>query len=245
MQCLDVQFYMRLRRHANDELDAVVIADLDRHLAGCPACAVDSRNALSFDRAISTAMKAVVIPAGLRDKLLTQVLAYRGTSLRRKAYRLTALAASVFLAIGLGFGIFSATRPNLDTDALVMRADEQIQDPEGSIQRWLIARHFPAQLPAPFNAEYLTFLGFERIQDRDVPVIIFGGSSDRGFAKIYLFHTNGAFNLDPKTLRDAQASNTRAIVKSLPQTPDVVYMIVYTGHDLQPFLRVGSDPSAL
>lgn len=236
MQCRDAQFYLRLRRHAHDELGADVAADLDRHIVGCTACALDSQAALAFDRSLAAAMKAVAVPADLRDKLHTQFLAYRGTVLRRKAYRLTALAASLFLVIGLGFGVFSASRPKLDTDALVMNADEQIQNPEGAIKRWLIAQHFPAQLPMQFNADLLVSLGSERIQGQDVPVMIFGGSVEHGFAKVYLFRKNGEFDLDTQNLRDAQASNTRAIVKSQPQAPGVVYVIVYTTHDLQPFL---------
>jgi hypothetical protein len=241
MQCRDAQFYLRLRRHTNDELGADVVADLDRHIVGCPACALDSRIALSFDRAIATAMKTVAVPTGLRDKLLTQVLAYRGTVLRRKAYRLTALAASLFLVIGLGYGVFSASRPKLDTIDLVMRADEQIQDPDRTIQLWLTAQHFPAQLPLPLNADLLVSLGSERIQGQDVPVIIYRGPTERGFAKVYLFRESGEFKLDSQSLQDAQASNTSArVLKSQPQAPGVVYVIVYTERDLQPFLRAGS-----
>lgn len=237
MQCRDAHFYLRLRRHANDELGDDLISDLDRHLAGCPDCAIDSRNALIFDRAVASAMKSVVIPAGLRDKLLTQVMVHQGNRLRRSAYRMTALAASLLLVLGLGFGMFSASRPKLDTDALVRSQDEQIQNPEHAIKHWLTAQHFPDQLPLPFNPDLLLLLGSERVQGRDVPVIVFGGAVERGYAKVYLFRSTGEFNIDPKDLRDAQASNTRAIVKKLPQAPGVVYVVVYTGHDLQPFLQ--------
>jgi hypothetical protein len=239
MQCRDAQFYLRLRGHANQELGADCTSELNRHLLGCSDCARDSDRALSFDRSVATAMKNIVIPSGLRDKLATQVLAYRGAILRRRIYRATALAASLLLMVGVGYGIFSASRPRLDTDALVMRADEQIQDPEGAIQKWLSAGHFPAQLPLPFNTDLLISLGSERIQGHDVPVMVFGGSLERGFAKIYLLRSDGAFNLDPRTLRDAQASNTHAIVLNSPSPGSgLVYVIVYTGHDLQPFLRV-------
>ena len=59
MHCNDAQFYLRLRRHAGDELGVDVTADLDRHLAGCPACAADAGRALVFDRAIASALRAV------------------------------------------------------------------------------------------------------------------------------------------------------------------------------------------
>ena len=110
MQCRDAQFYLRLRRHAGDELGVDVTVDLDRHLAGCPACATDARGAEAFDRAVAVAVRAVPVPAGLRDKLLTQASVHHGTAIRRKVYRVAALAASLFFGVGLAFGVFSVSR---------------------------------------------------------------------------------------------------------------------------------------
>jgi hypothetical protein len=243
MQCRDAQFYIRLRRHANDELGADITTDLDRHCVECPACLLDFRQTLAFDRAVATAMKSVVVPVGLRDKLLTKVLVHRGTVLRRKAYQIAALAASLFLVIGLAFGLFSVSRPKLDLNQLAYDADDQIQEPEKAIQNWLVAQHFPAQLPLPFNPDLLVSLGSEKIKGRDVPVIVFRGSTEHGFAKIYLFRKNGEFNLDPQSLRDGHASIAHAMV--LPEQPnnsEFVYVIVYTVFDLKQFFKA---PSAL
>src|SRR5262245_10939969 len=135
MQCRDAQFYLRLRRHAGDELGADVTADLDRHCAGCPACAADARPAASFDRAVTAAMRSVPVPAGLRDKLLTLASAHRGGVIRRQAYKVAALAASIFFATGLAFGVFTASRPKIDTYALVVNSDDFIQDPDGALRR--------------------------------------------------------------------------------------------------------------
>jgi hypothetical protein len=240
MQCRDSQFFIRIRRHSNDELGAEVGADLDRHTAACADCARDSRATLSFDRAVARTMNAVTIPSNLHDKLVAGVLLHRSAVLRRSVYRATALVASVLLAIGLGFGAFSASRPRMDTDALVMHAEEQFQDPEASIHNWLVANHYPAQLPVSFNPDLLVSLGSERIQGKDVSTIVFRTPPDRGFgfAKVYLLRRNGSLNLDPQTVRDAQASNARAIVlKDSPNASGLVYVIVYTGHDLLPFLK--------
>ncbi len=147
MQCRDAQFYLRLRRHAGDELGADVTADLDRHTAGCPACAADARSAASFDRAVAVAMRAVSVPTGLRDKLSTLASAHRGAVIRRKAYHLAALAASLFLVVGLAFGMFSASRPKIDTNLMVMNNDELIQNPDGKLLRWLAEQKLPNATP--------------------------------------------------------------------------------------------------
>ncbi len=243
MQCRDAQFYLRLRRHAGDELGAEVGADLDRHLAGCPACAADARAAASFDRAVAAAMHSVPVPAGLHDKLAALASAYRGGVLRRQAYKAAAVAASLFLGLGLAFGLFSASRPKIDTNAMVVGSDRLYQDPDGALRQWLADQNFPDRLPEPFNPDLLISLGAERVQGKDVPVAAFRHPTERGFAKVYLFRDDGTYNL--KDLQDAQASFTMARRIGDPaRFRGVQYVVVFTHHAgnpgddlLKPFLR--------
>jgi hypothetical protein len=244
MQCRDAHFFLRLRRQANDELGSDVSADLDRHLAGCPECALDSQIVQSFDSAVASAMKSVAVPMGLRDKLLSQAMSQRGTVIRRKVYQLAALAASLFLIVGVSFGIFSASRPRLDTEILVNNTDELIQNSNTKMNQWLAAQNFPTELPLPFNTDLIYSLGHERIQGKDVPVILFGAppergfANERGFAKLYLFHENSDFKLDKQTLRNADASNAHAkVLTGQGKAAGVVYIVVYTTHDLEPFMQ--------
>src|SRR3954453_23761537 len=123
MECRDAQFYLRLRRHAADELGADVTAALDGHCATCGACSADSRAAAQFDRAVASAMKAVPVPAGLRERLITQAARAQGAALRQKAYRVGGLVAAGMLLVGLGISVFSTTRPTFDTKKLVQTED--------------------------------------------------------------------------------------------------------------------------
>jgi hypothetical protein len=248
MQCRDAQFYLRLRRHAGDELGAEVSGDLDRHVAGCPACAADARSAASFDRAVARAMTAVPVPAGLHDKLMTLASAHRGGVIRRKAYQVAALAASIFLVAGLSFGIFTATRPRIDGNTIVTSTDRLVQDPDGALRDWLIAQKLPDQLPEPFDPDLLFHLGKETVQGKDVPVVLFRHRTDpRGFARVYIFRDDGTYNL--KDLQDAQASHSMARVINDPvRFRGVKYVIVHTVHPdpvdrnlLKPFLRQSRD----
>jgi hypothetical protein len=236
MQCRDAQFYLRLRRHPGDELGTDVTADLDRHLAGCVACAADAGRAAGFDRAVASALRAVPVPAGLRDKLLAQASTQHGGVIRRKVYRVAALAASLFVGVGLAFGVFSASRPKIDSNDLVRRTDEQIEDRDGRILgQWLADQKFPTELPLPFDPTLVISMGSEKVQGADVPVVVFGHPTERGFAKVYIFRTNGSYKLDG--LRDAQASHTAAVViADERQFRGVNYVIIHTGRDLTPFL---------
>jgi hypothetical protein len=236
MQCRDAQFYLRLRRQAGDELGAEVTADLDRHLAGCPACAADAGRAAAFDRAVANALRSVPVPAGLRDKLLAQSSTHHGAVIRRKVYRVAALAASLFFGVGLAFGVFSASRPKIDPTELVIRHDEQMQDREGRLlSQWLTAQKFPDRLPEAFDPSLIISMGTEKVQGTEVPVVTFAHPTERGFAKVYIFRTNGSYNTE--LLRDAQASHTAAIViEDQRQFRGVKYVILHTGRDLTPFL---------
>lgn len=247
MECRDAQFYLRLRRHAGDELGAEVSTDLSRHLVSCTTCAALANTAESFDRAVAAAVGNVPVPAGLRDRLFAEASAFRGGVIRRQVYRVSAVAASVLLALGIGFGAFFANRPKIDTSLMVMAADQQIQDPDATIRQWLIEHRFPDRLPEPFNPELLMSLGTERVQGADVPVVVFRHPDGPGFAKVYIFATNGTVNLD--NLRVTNASHTIAEVIADPlQFRGVKYVIVHTVHPvgphenpLKPFLRPGRD----
>jgi hypothetical protein len=238
MHCRDAQFYLRLRRQAGDELGGDIAADLNRHLAGCPACGADAASAASFDRAVAGALRAVPVPPGLRDKLLAQASAQHGAVIRHKLYRVTALAASVFLAVGLAFGLFSG-RPKLDAEALVIANDELSQQPDQVLARWLAGLKVPPELPKPFDPELLVFLGSEPIQGKDVPVAVFRHRTDpREVAKVYILRSNGPFDI--RDLRPAGISNTVAeVIDESPRHPGVKYLIVYkhTPDGLKPFLN--------
>lgn len=245
MECRDAQFYLRLRRHAADELGPDASAPLEGHLATCPACAADARAAASFDRAVASAMRAVPVPPGLRDRLIAHVGARQGLVLRRKLYRSAVAAAASVVLILLGVGLFSSARPKVDTDALVNAADEQMSNPPESTRRWLAAHRLPDRLPWSFDYDLLVYKGVERLQGNDVPVLVFRSPNDNGFAKVYAFRHDGHFDL--KNVHDAQASHSTATVHREERFGGITYVVVYTGgpQGLQQFLATNRGIGAI
>jgi hypothetical protein len=240
MDCRDAQFYLRLRRPGSDDLDPDAAAALDRHLAGCAACAAAGRALAGFDAAVGRAMRAVPVPEGLRDQLFAEVATRRGALLRRTAYRYLAVAASVLVTCGLALGVYSAARPQADVTALVVRGDElgQPQGAERQIAAFLKAQSLPA-LPESFDPALFIHAGTESVQGRDVPVLVFRARTGEGLAKVYAFRGT-AFKLD--AIRDEQASLFSA--KPYPNpSAGMTYVVVFTGMDLTPFLR-GDGPRA-
>lgn len=243
MDCRDAQFYLRMRRHATDELGPDVTAPLRDHLSACPACAADSRALESFDRALASAMVKVSVPAGLRDRLVAHAAAKRSVILRRKAYQAASLTAAALLLIGIGISVFTITRPRLDPDALVRANGEQYADPEGFTRQWLAAQNLPDRLPLPFDYDLLVSCQHEHVQGRDVPVVTFRDRQGSGFAKVYLFPHDGRFDL--KNVQEANSSHARAEVFVKQEGRGVTYVFVHTGgpDGLRHFFRTGGGTS--
>jgi hypothetical protein len=248
MECRDAQFYLRFRRPGSDDLDPADAAALGRHLAACPPCAADARFVTAFDAAVASAMRAVPVPTGLRTRLIAATSAQRGATLRRRAYRGLALAASVLLTAGLALGVFTATRPHPETYALAMKGDELAKvmqqgfqvpvgrpaddrtDPhlasanEAAVRKWLAAEGLPAALPEDFDYGLLLSYHWEGVQGRKVPVVWFRERGGPGFAKVYVFRAT-QFNL--KGVAEAQASHCQAMPLRSPD-PSVAYVVVFT-----------------
>jgi hypothetical protein len=241
MECRDAQFYLRFRRPGADELGPEAAADLDRHLAECPMCGPAARAEAAFDRAMGTAMTAVPIPAGLRNALVAHVAASRGAVLRRKAYRSAGLLAAAVLLVGVGLGLLN-TKKAPDVDALIALFESQAApDPHGeAVGHWLAQHNLPPTLPADFDFALHEDHRVERVQNRDVPVIVFRDRNGQGKAKVYAFREDARFAL--KTLREengksAPSSQCTVTYIAPPETPGVVYVIVHTGPTLAPFLK--------
>lgn len=240
MECRDAQFYLRFRRPGSDELGPETAADLDRHLAQCPMCGPAARAEATFDRAVSAAMTAVPVPAGLRNALVAHVAARRGAVLRRKAYRTAGLVAAAALLVGVGLGLLN-TKVNPDVDSLIALFESRAeQDQQRVVQTWLAQHRLPHQLPENFDYGLHDYHAVERVQDRNVPVVAFRERGGTGYAKVYIFRESAGFDLKQvreqagKSLASSQCIVTYA---TLDEAPGVVYVIVHTGPTLAPFQK--------
>ncbi|MCI0699554.1 MAG: hypothetical protein L0241_00515 [Planctomycetia bacterium] len=238
MECRDAQFYLRLRKQTGDELGPDVTAALEGHLAGCSACALDSQRAMAFDRALGSAMKAVPVPPGLRERLISHVSGKQGTIRRRQAYRFGGALVAALLLVGIGLGWFSNTRPKVDGNEIVADLHDQWGFPQKSTEEWLAAQKLPNTLPLPFDYTLFVNKGFEDLKGkgRYVPVVVFR-SREGEIAKVYIFRADGPFDL--KTLQAWEFSNARS---EIHQHHGFTYVVAYTGRDLQPFLRPAAAP---
>ena len=217
-------------------------AGLEAHVAACPHCAGLAASEAALHRAFATAMQSVPVPADLHAKLLRDGFAVRGARHRRTVYRWSALAAAMLLVIGVGFGGYLHTRPEIDPGTEVRRFEGDWEGRSGPVREWLVKQDLPESLPLDFDYRNYAFHGTGELAGRKTPVVVFHGQFTNGFgvvethtARVYIADTSTFKNID--RLGEAQTSLARAIVKYDSKRPDIAYIIIFTGETLDPFLK--------
>ena len=237
MHCNDALFYHRFRRPGTDELEPTLTADLDRHLAGCAGCSALSITERAFDAAVGNAMNAVPIPIGLRSALISRAVARRSARQRHIVYRYAGVAATVLLALAVGFGVFRS-KPQFELYTLLVAEDSRAENPEIATKNWLSANGLPS-LPEAFDFSLAVNCAEERIQGNVVPVVVFRERQGEGFAKVFLVRES-QFDFQAIARDQAQASHCTAYVH--PRAANGYrFVIVHTGPSLTPFLRRAGD----
>ncbi len=210
-------------------------AALDRHVAGCAACAALATQLSGFDSALASAMTAVPVPANLHDNLLMTAYARRGALWRRSAYRTAALAAGVLLAVGLVVGGIWRYRPVVDTAELVLATEQgwESRERETAVRDWLTKQDLPAEFPFAVDLDFrhYVFHGKGELSGRDVPVVVFQNGPEQ--ARLFVVREG---QLNTADARGFEGSVWKSYVVRHPTEKGITYVVLYT-NGLEPFLR--------
>jgi|YNPBryunderm2012_1023409.scaffolds.fasta_scaffold06549_3 hypothetical protein len=228
----------------SSDLTAEDLAALERHQSECPACRTRTIHQNAFDQAVAAAIKAVPAPPSQAVEQLTRRLQARQRRARqRKFLSRLAVAATVLILLGLGYGVRHAARPSFDTDAFVWQRDQEFQDPESAVRAWLSSEGLPPELPAPFDFRLCRAFGVMPIGNgQHAPAIEFRFLDPRSgreeIARLYLL---SAKQFQFRRLDPARSSYfTTQILRDDREHSGLVYLLLLSTDQLQPFLKPGS-----
>jgi hypothetical protein len=195
----------------------------------------------------------VPVPDGLRERLLARLSAERDAWWRRALLRSAGVAAAVFLAVWGAMLWRSYHLPRVDLDAFVQNEKWQARSPE-VVQQSFRDRGVKTVVPGKnqFDYQLLTYWDLAEFQGKRVPMLQFARNPNDGdfrprLAWVYVL-SDAQFDLAAlKAATDNQQLNSGEYavrVLDNPDNPHFVYVVVYTGGSLEPFLLNRSRPPA-
>lgn len=236
MDCKTARLLDELRGNRESELPPEDNVELDEHLHSCSDCHRLVSTERRIDAHISRAMKAVLVPSGLKSRILDQLATERGAWYRRRIFAVTAAAAAVILAVGL-FAWQPHSKAKVDINELVLKEDRYVEDPNGAVHPWLEAQGIQYHPPVPFDPRLLAFHSMTTIQGKQVPMLYYRGERNV-FAKVYILkEADFDFGSLPQTYSGSSVyGNQVTILRDTEQPNKFAYIVLFTGDSLDPFL---------
>jgi hypothetical protein len=227
MDCHLSRLMLAFRR---SDLTAEDVVALDSHLAGCPTCSAVARRDAGTDKVFAAAMTAVPVPSGLHAKLMIGANARLSAARWRKAAPWVGGVAAVVLAAFTAGGVGWWNKPTLDTQAVAVEFDQNLDFAANGVPAWLTEQGLPPTLLDGFDFRLPTFVGRSPLLGKEVPTVLFLNGPQ--VARVAIVPEN-RFRVDAAKLNDAQSS--RGNVKVFRR--DGVYLVVtFTTDSLSPFL---------
>jgi hypothetical protein len=203
MDCKTARLLFDFARPQAGELDAAELAAFEQHLAGCPECDTLARAERGVEFAFAKAMRAVEVPAGLRNRLMERLDRERGDVYLRwfgNAGRVAAAAAAVLLLVG-GIYLWNQTHlPEVNMDLAWDEALNRRVAPPGpeALAAFFHKHGYDGQIPQKLTYSSLAYYGMGEFQGRQVPRMIFiapEGSPHAGAHAEVLLLSPKQFNL--------------------------------------------------
>jgi hypothetical protein len=240
MDCRTARLLLDFARPLSPELEPSEADSLEGHLADCPECGGMARDERRADDRIRSAMRAVPVAPDFRARLLRRLDARRNAWYGRQVGRTLGVAAAVFIAVCAGWVWHRTHLPAVDPQAVVERANEKIAAAPADVEAWFRQKGYAVPLPPQFNYGLLADYDIADFQGKPVPRLEFVKGSAR--ARVYVL-TDRRFDL--KALAGGErvpGSGYSLLGLGHPSDPHVVYLVLFTGESLEPFLSENQTP---
>ena len=244
MDCIHARLLIVLHHRDAHELDAAAVAGLDQHLEQCADCLAWSHQESRVDEALAHAVQAVPVPAQLPSRLLHQL--EHQPRPRRLLRWASAAAACLLIGLGLAVYFWSAQPVELTFDVVEDKysvALKSVEAVEASFADEGMTIVAPREVNnGSLNYDLYQWSGFVKLKGRNVPRIDFfhPGDAETPAAVAHAYVVSQE-QFDVQELLDSVPSPTPSnnhIVEVLAANESgFVYIFVYTGSSLRPFLH--------
>ena len=193
MDCQTARLLLPFLNPRAEQLPAEVARALESHVSQCAACSTILQESGREDRIIAVAMKDVIVPDGLRERLLAGLRAPRARRiwiLRQPRWAAAAALLFLFLSGALGYW-WQRPLPTIDMNALA-DASALAGTPE-QLQALYRERGLRTEPPRIFRYDFLISCGWELFQGKLAPRLLFEGSSGQ-LAEVFIL-TDRQFDL--------------------------------------------------
>lgn len=171
MECHDARMLLNFAYRGCEELDATEGDALQQHLAQCPECAALVQADRQLDETIGQAMRAIAVPADLKQKVLTRLAVERPRlPWKRLSY---AAAAAVLLTITGGLGWYYYLLPEITVAYLQEYASRAKGWNEDQVEQYFDDHGMPVRAPRMFDYSYLRHVDIVELKGRRVAKLSF------------------------------------------------------------------------
>jgi hypothetical protein len=236
MDCNHARLLLTFARPLATELEESEAHALANHLTDCPACAALERSERRLDAPIAAAMRAVPVPAGLRERLLGQLARDRAVLNRRRWMRRgVAVAAAVLVAFG-AWSFLAAKPLALNLETVYWRANNLPNTP-AEVEEWFQQNHRTTMTaPTAFNYALLAHCTMADFEGKRVPLLEFRNRTESAW--VYVLDA-GQFDLRSLEGQGSLSGAATFFVEwqREPANPRIAYVIIYTSGGLEQFKK--------
>jgi hypothetical protein len=182
MDCHDARLLLTLQRREPDQLDRVELEAIERHIELCPGCQSWNQSEAKFESALTTAIKNVPLPAGLKERIASGLA--RSPRPRGKAWAAATVAALLAVA---AVGVYFWTQPTTVyfADLPSVRVEEE-QDSQ-AVQNYFKELGHSMTPPPEFDYQNLREYKLVRFKGKSVPRLTFQCRGDRGLVTAHVY----------------------------------------------------------
>ncbi len=239
MDCKTARMLLEFARPRANELDETSAAELEQHLAGCPECDEQARTERRIDQHLGQAMRQVEVPDRLHKVLLARLAQEGGSGSRKRRRWIVSLSASAaaMLLVGLGVYLWYAVLfPTVDLREAQVYVSALHDSPlREETQEYFRELGYHVTIPEDLNFSLLSSRGTRKLQNKQVPELVFRSADGTEKARVYFF-TSAQFTLREADLRLAVDDEDSRLMK-----PEVRYaegerqacIIFYTGDSVR------------